>query len=174
MKALMTLLIIPAILGVISLLGFAGWLVKKGLYLEVLVINKSMIEFKGSENYALNYVLNSDKIVTPGNRKYRMDVDYIGLYWNGGDYEVKYPRLKEIARTVEKTDMIYFADAGGIQKSQVNKLNEGEEDRTVYGGINNTDYTLCRELIKQLFEKLRLETSIGEIAFRCKYKERAL
>jgi hypothetical protein len=67
MKALKTLLIIVAILAVIPLLGFAGWLVKKGLYLEILVVNKSMIEFKESENYAVNYVLNCNKIVTSGN-----------------------------------------------------------------------------------------------------------
>lgn len=148
MKTLKILLIIVSILVIIPLLGFAGWLLKRGLDLDVLVVNKSMTEFKGSENYAINYILNSEKVLTPGNRHYKMDVDHIGLHWNDGDYKIKYPRLKEITRTVEKTDILYFADAKGINKSQIKELKEGEKDKLEYGGINNTDYTLIREMIK--------------------------
>ncbi len=158
MKALKTLLIIVAVIVIIPLLGFAGWFVKKGFTMEILAVNKSMIEFKGSENYAVNYVLNSEKIVTSGNRRYQMNVDHIGLHWNEGDYKIKYPRLKDLSRIVEKTDLVYFADALGIQKSNVRALQENEEDRLEYGGINNTDYTLCRQFI-QSAKPLIIESS---------------
>lgn len=148
MKAIKTLLVIVIILIVIPLLGFAGWYIKKGFKLEVMVVNKSMIDYKGSENKAINYVLNSEKIFTSGNKKYHMDFHYDGLHWNDGEYEIRYPRLKDLNKTAEKIDLLYFADMMGIKKSQVGELKEGEKDGLEYGGVNNTDYLLCKKLIK--------------------------
>ncbi len=148
MKAFKTLLVIVIILVVIPLLGLAAWYVKKGFKMEVMVVNKSMIDYKGSENKAINYVLNSEKIFTSGNKKYHMNFNHSGLHWNEGDYEIRYPRLKDLSKTVDRVDLVYYADTKGILKSQVMELKEGEKDGVEYGGVNNTDYTLCRELIK--------------------------
>lgn len=149
MKVFKTLVIIVILVVGIPMLGFLGWfIVKKGFKLEVMVVNKSMIDYKGSENKAINYVLNSEKIFTAGNKKYHLDFHHVGLFWNEGEYEIRYPRLKDLNKTIDKVDMVYYADAKGIMKSQVKTLKEGEADGLEYGGVNNTDYTLCRELIK--------------------------
>lgn len=96
----------------------------------------------------MNYVLNSEKIFTAGNKKYHMDFHHVGLFWNDGEYEIRYPRLKDMNKTVENVGLVYFADMKGIKKSQLKDFKEGDKDGLEYGGVNNTDYTLCRELIK--------------------------
>lgn len=138
--ALVIILLLP-------LIGYAVWILRKGTPLQVFVVNKSMKNFKGSENKAFNYVLNTRKILATGHRAYNLRTDHYGLYWNNGDYRVNFPRLKELDRTAEKYDLFYYADAAGIRTSDLQKFTEAEEDRLVYGGINNTDYNLIKEIV---------------------------
>jgi hypothetical protein len=149
MKTLKVLSIIVLVIIVLPLLGYFAWLLKKGQALDVVVVNKTMTHFYNSENKAFNYILTSEKILTAGNRIYDLTKDHIGLFWNRGDYEIKYPRLKDVNRTAEKADLVYYADVTGIMTSQVKKLKPGSLDHLEYGGLNNTDYTLLRELISQ-------------------------
>jgi hypothetical protein len=147
MKTKKVLLAVILIILILPLLGFSGWLLKKGKPLEVFVVNKSMTNYQGSENKAFNYVLNTEKIMAQGNRSYNLKSDHFGLIWNNGDYRIKYPRLKELARTAEKYDMVYYADACGIRTSDVRKLASDESDKLEYGGINNTDYNFIKDLL---------------------------
>ena len=56
--------------------------------------------------------------------------------------------MKDIQRTVERSDLVYYADVSGIRKSDLSDLKAGEIDKLEYGGLNNTDYTFIREFIK--------------------------
>ena len=98
MKPIKVLIIVILAIVVLPLIGYAGWLLKKGNPLEVIVVNKSMTHFHGSENKAMNYVLTSKKVMALGNRPYNLKIDHIGLHWNNGDYRIHYPRLKEVSR----------------------------------------------------------------------------
>lgn len=148
MKTKKVLLIVVLVILVIPLAGYLGWLLKKGEPIEIFVVNKSMTGYNGSENKSFNYVLNREKIYTAANRAYDLRVDHYGLLWDDGSYRVKFPHLKDIQRTVERSDLVYYADVSGIRKSDLAKLKKGEPDKLEYGGLNNTDYTLIRELIK--------------------------
>ncbi len=148
MKAVKTIIIIVLVIVLIPLLGYATWFLKKGEYLRLFVVNKSLVEFRGSENKSFNFILNEEKIVTSGNRRYKMDVDHYGLTWNKGDYQVKFPRLKDLKRISDRTDFLYYADVSGIMKSDVRKLKEGEKDEIEYGGLNNSDYTMIRYMME--------------------------
>jgi hypothetical protein len=149
MKAIKVFAIVVLIILVVPLLGYAGWLLKKGQPLEVFVVNKSMTDFRRSENRALNNILIREKIFTSANRTYDLTIDHYGLLWNKGDYRIKFPRLNELEYMAEKADMIYYADASGILTSQVRDIKKDEPDMVEYGGLNNSDYTL----IRYFFEK---------------------
>ncbi len=144
MKAIKVLVIVVVVVLILPLLGYAGWLLKKGQPLEVFVVNKSMTAFKGSENRAMNNILIRDKFFTAANRTYDLSIDHYGLIWNKGEYRIKFPRLNELEHMAGKVDLIYYADASGIMTSQVRDLKKGEPDRVEYGGLNNSDYTLIR------------------------------
>ncbi len=147
MKTTRILIIVVLVIVIIPLIGYAGWMLTKGESLEVFVVNKSMTNYRGSENRAMNSVLNKQKILTAGNRLYNLKVDHYGLMWDNGDYRIKFPRLNELDRAAEISDVVYYADASGITTSDTRVLEEGEEDRIEYGGLNNTDYTFIRKLI---------------------------
>jgi hypothetical protein len=147
MKTTRVLIIVVLVIVIIPLIGYAGWMLKKGESLEVFVVNKSLTHYRGSENRAMNAVLTRQKVLTSGNRLYNLKVDHYGLLWNKGDYTVKFPRLNELDRAAEISDMVYYADASGIMTSDIRSLGEGEKDQVEYGGLNNTDYTFIRKLI---------------------------
>ncbi|MFC2080269.1 hypothetical protein ACFLRQ_02220 [Bacteroidota bacterium] len=147
MKTLKVLLYIIVIILLLPLVGYIGWQLRKGQRLEIIVVNKSLIKYNGSENKSMNYILDCEKVFNRGKRTYDLKVDHIGLHWNNGEYQIKYPRLSEVSRVAEKADLVYYADASGIMCSQVKKLKTGDEDHLEYGGLNNTDYTLIKELI---------------------------
>ena len=147
MKTIKVLAIVLLAVIILPFLAYSTWLIKKGHALDVMVINKFMTRFQGSENESFNYILNSKKLHTFGNRSYKLDVDNTGLIWNKGDYRINYPRLKDVERTVEKTNMVYYADASGIMTSQLKGYNEKQENKLEYGGLNHTDYILLKQLI---------------------------
>jgi len=149
MKTTRVLIIVVLVIVIIPLIGYAGWMLRKGESLEVFVVNKSLTEYRGSENRAMNSVLNRQKILTSGNRLYNLKTDHYGLLWDKGDFMVKFPRLNELDRTAEISDMVYYADASGIMTSDTRNLEEGEADQVEYGGLNNTDYTFIRKLISR-------------------------
>jgi len=148
MKTKKALIIIVLVILVIPAIGFAVWQLKKGEPVDVFVVNKSMTSYNGSENKTFNYVLNRNKIFTTANRPYDLKVDHYGLQWNNGDYRVNFPRLKDLERTAERADLVYYADVSGITTSDIGTLEDGEENKLEYGGLNNADYTLVREVIR--------------------------
>lgn len=149
MKTTKTLVIVILIILVIPLLGYAAWMIKKETKLDIFVVNKSMTNFRGSENKAFNYILNKEKVVTAGNRNYNLAIDHYGLIWNRDDYRIKFPRLDEVERAAEKADLVYYADVSGIKSSDSNASKQKRADKIVYKGLNNTDYTFIREVISR-------------------------
>lgn len=149
MKTTRVLIIVVLVIVVIPLIGYAGWLLKKGESLEVFVVNKSMTHYRGSENESMNSILDRQKVLTAGNRLYNLKVDHYGLLWDDGDYRVKFPRLKELDRAAELSDVVYYADVSGIMTSDTRDLGNGETDKVEYGGLNNTDYTFIKTLISE-------------------------
>ncbi len=149
MKKKKVFLIVLLVVLILPLVGYAGWMIRKGTQLEVFVVNKSMTGFRGSENRSLNYILNKEKVLTAGNRLYNLKFDHYGLIWNKGDHRIKFPRLHEVERIADKVDLIYYADVSGITLPEAKLSATGETDRTIYSGLNNTDYTLIREVISR-------------------------
>ncbi|MEX0987557.1 MAG: hypothetical protein WD052_08780 [Bacteroidales bacterium] len=149
MKKTKVLVIIVLVILLIPLTGYAAWMIKKGKSLEIFVVNKSMTDFRGSENKAMNYILHSEKVFTAGNRLYDLTIDHYGLLWNNGDYSVKFPRLKELERTVEKSDLVYYADVSGIRSADIKQGTLAGSSKVEYGGLNNSDYTFIREYMRE-------------------------
>jgi len=149
MKNTKILAVVVLIFLAIPLLGYAAWMIKKETQLEIFVVNKSMTNFRGSENKAFNYILNKEKIFTAGNRNYNLTIDHYGLIWNRDDYRIKFPRLDEVERAAEKADLVYYADVSGIKSFDSNASNQRKADKIVYQGLNNTDYTFIRESISR-------------------------
>lgn len=155
MKGTRILIVALIVLIVLPAAGYVGWLLKKSETLEVVVINKSYTTFKNSENRSLQHVLAHNKIQSIGKFMYDLSEQYYGLHWKDGEMVIKNPRLKDINRMVERTDLVYFADAFGVVEAD----NVGDATPVAYGGLNNTDYTLLRELIT------RDRTVVAECSF---------
>jgi len=149
MKGLKILAVIAALIILIPAMGYMYWLVRKGEEKEIVVINKTMMKYRGSENKVFNWILNNLKIMHLGHRPYDLRYDYYGSHFDKNSFRIEYPKLKEISKLVEKASIFYYADNQGYTPELLRS--EGYENigEFGYGGLNNTDYLLCREILEQ-------------------------
>ncbi|MBN1132629.1 MAG: hypothetical protein JXA39_06120 [Bacteroidales bacterium] len=145
MKTSRAIAIIFLVVILIPVSGFVSWYFKKGKELEIFFVNKSILNFKGTENKSFNWILNNQKILRPGKFPYDLKIQYFGTHIDGENNRIIYPRLSDLDRLVEKTDLVYYADISGIPASELKMSEPPEQDKLLYGGFNNTDYFLSRK-----------------------------
>lgn len=149
MKSLRIVIIIVAVIVLIPAFGHLYWLIKKGEEKEIVVINKTMLKYRGSENKAFNWILNNMKIMHTGSRPYDLRYDYYGSHFERNSFRIEYPKLKDIPRVVEKASVFYYADNQGYTAEELMDARIENVSEYGYGGLNNTDYLLCREIFNQ-------------------------
>ncbi|MFZ5939698.1 MAG: hypothetical protein ACOYXB_03910 [Bacteroidota bacterium] len=149
MKSLRIVIIIVAVIVLIPAFGHLYWLIKRGEEKEIVVINKTMLKYRGSENKAFNWILNNMKIMHTGSRPYDLRFDYYGSHFERNSFRIEYPKLKDIPRVVEKANVFYYADNQGYTAEELMDARIENVSEYGYGGLNNTDYLLCREIFNQ-------------------------
>jgi hypothetical protein len=96
--------------------------------------------------------LTNERFVKKENkRSYSYKTDYYGFYpkrplrdfkWDRKDY-----RLTDLINLAEKNDAIYFADTYGVFFNDwFRALNKSRKTRKLYGGLNNNDFLLIKEM----------------------------
>jgi len=147
MKTLKVTGIVVVIILIVPLLGYVGWLLKKGTNMEVIVVNKAMYSYHSSENSSLNYVLDSKKILTAANQPYNLKTDFLGIKELNGELKSNMPRLRDVDRIANEADLVYYADVSEpFLKKHKSSVNNENNDQAL-GGLNNTDYSFIRDII---------------------------
>ena len=127
------------------------WLIKPSRSLDVIIVDKSVRDFRYTGHRSLTWVLNENKFRHGLNNKYRLSRDYYGFVplrpRNSGNYMLRRYLLSDITDLVSQSDVIYFADMYGVYfnewyKSQLPR----DASSKIIGGINNNDYWLLKNL----------------------------
>jgi hypothetical protein len=134
---------------VILALPFAGrlfWLMKGSKTLNILIVNKSVEKTSFNEVKALNWTLNFEKYENSGGELYDFKNDYLGYYPEAPDEErrIKSFKLEDIKSLAEKNDALFFIDNSGVK---INKTGKKISKITFYGGFNQNDYSLLKEMV---------------------------
>jgi len=101
---------------------------------------------------SFNWILTNERFVKKENKSsYSYKKDYYGFYpqrplrekkWDRNDY-----RLTDLINLADKSDAIYFADTYGVFFNDWYKgINRSRKSRKMYGGLNNNDYLLIKEM----------------------------
>jgi hypothetical protein len=149
MKTTRTILIIVLIIIILPFFGYFLWIIQKDHALDLMIVNKSVIDDKSNEVRSVNWVLNYNKIVKSSKNSYDYTRDYYGFYPEPL-YETEYIRsfkLEDIPVVSDLYDGVYFVDNEGVKPEMVN-----DAIKTEYGGLNQNDYLL----LKEMYEKGKL------------------
>ncbi len=148
MKAYRLIIILLVLIIALPFAGRLFWLVKKNRPVNIVIIDKSVWKSSQNEVKTINWTLNNQKFVDSLGELYNYHYDYLGYFPDAvtQDRRIKSFKLEDIPAMVENMDMLFFADNAGIQ---INRNENKPLSGISYGGFNQNDYFLLKEMINR-------------------------
>jgi len=145
MKILKPLLVLFALIILIPLFGYFLWVIQKSDTMDIMIVNKTVEKVSKNEMRSLNWVLNYNKIVKSSSNPYNYEKDYFG-YHPEPVYEGQYIqsfKLKDIATLKDQYEALIYLDNEGVKL-----VDPVKSKNSYYGGFNQSDYLLLKEMSK--------------------------
>jgi hypothetical protein len=152
-----TLLVIIIVLVVIALplLNLIRWNFQTKRPIDIILVDKSVPTLERENHKSFTWILTNERFVKKEKkRSYSYKKDYYGFIpirpLRDKKYDKNDYRLTDVISLAEKSDAVYFADTYGVSFNDWYKgLNRRRRDRKLYGGLNNNDYLLLKEMISR-------------------------
>ena len=120
--------------------------------MDIILVDKTVPTLEREKHKSINWILTNERFVKKEKkRSYSYIKDYYGFYpirplrekqWGRNDY-----RLTDLIALAEKNDAVYFADTYGVFFNDWYKgINRSRKSRKLYGGLNNNDFLLIKEM----------------------------
>ena len=151
-KILLIVVVIVVVLVALPLVKFIGWTFQTKKPLNIILVDKTVPTLERLNHKSFNWVLTNERFVKRENGNgYSYKKDYYGFVptrplrefgWTKNEY-----RLTDLKELPAKNDAVYFTDTYGVFSNDWYKgLNRNRRSRMIYGGLNNTDNLLIKEM----------------------------
>ncbi|SDA44705.1 hypothetical protein SAMN03080617_00511 [Algoriphagus alkaliphilus] len=133
----------------LPLFSFAIWHLLPGKKLDILVINKTVINQSYQEHAGLFWSLNHLKYKKSDGEFYQIDKDYLGFFPTGKqDFgmskDLKGKSQDEIRALVRQQDLLYIADTYGVYEGDFSNRQNVQITKKIYGGLDYADLQMLR------------------------------
>ncbi len=151
-RSAIILIVILVILLIVPAYSFLKWAFQPKQALNVLVIDKTVPDLEKTEHRSLFWILVHNRFVKKeGNKNYHFRKDYFGFMpqkpLRNKEYDISRVRLSDIINLAEQNDAIYVTDTYGVYFNDwYQGINRSRRSRMIYGGLNNSDYLLLKEM----------------------------
>jgi hypothetical protein len=150
-----TLLIVAIILTVIialPVINLIRWTFQTKKPMDIILVDKTVPTLDREKHKSFDWILTNERFVKKEKKNsYSYKKDYYGFIptrplheklWLRNDY-----RLTDLINLAEKNDAVYFADTYGVFFNDWYKgINRSRKSRKMYGGLNNNDFLLIKEM----------------------------
>lgn len=151
-KTLLIVVIILAVIIALPVINLIRWSAQPKKPLDVIIVDKTVPTLEREHHKSFSWILTNDRFVhKEKNTIYSYTKDYFGFYpqrpirekkWDRNDY-----RLTDVISLAEKNDAIYFTDTYGVFFNDwFRGINKSRKSRKIYGGLNNNDFLLIKEM----------------------------
>ena len=151
-KTLLILVIILAVILALPVINLIRWSFQSKKPLDIIIVDKTVPTLEREHHKPFTWILTNERFVKKENRaSYSFTKDYFGFFpqrplrdkkWDRNDY-----RLADIINLANKNDAIYFTDTYGVFFNDwFRGINKSRKSRKIYGGLNNTDFLLLKEM----------------------------
>jgi len=152
MKTIKTVVVILIILILIPVSSWIVWSFKASRPLNVLVMNKTVLDLMNREHGAIFWVLLNEKFVKSDGKAYHNQKDYYGFHplkpLRTRKYEVQRIKLEEVEKLASEYDMAYFSDTYGVFFNDWYRSETHTGKGTlIEGGLNNSDYLFIKAML---------------------------
>ena len=150
-KALLIVVIILAVVIALPVINLIRWTFQSKKPLDIILVDKTVPNPNREKHKSFDWILTNERFVKKEGGSYNYKKDYYGFIpkislreklLDRNDY-----RLTDVIGLAEKNDAIYFADTYGVYTNDwFLGLNKSRKSRKMYGGLNNTDFLLIKEM----------------------------
>lgn len=151
-KTLLIVVIILAVIIALPVINLIRWNAQTKKPLDIIIVDKTVPTLEREHHKPFIWILTNDRFVKKeSNTSYSYIKDYFGFFpqhpirdkkWDRNDY-----RLTDLIGLAEKNDVIYFTDTYGVFFNDwFRGINKSRKSRKIYGGLNNNDFLLLKEM----------------------------
>jgi len=151
-KTLLIVIIILAVIIALPVINLIRWNVQTKKPLDIIIVDKTVPTLEREHHKPFTWILTNNRFVKKeSNTSYSYTKDYFGFFpqhpirdkkWDRNDY-----RLTDLIGLAEKNDAIYFTDTYGVFFNDwFRGINKSRKSRKIYGGLNNNDFLLLKEM----------------------------
>jgi hypothetical protein len=151
-KTLLIVVIILAVILALPVINLIRWSFQSKKPLDIIIVDKTVPTLEREHHKPFTWILTNQRFVKKENSaSYSYSKDYFGFFpqrplrekkWDRNDY-----RLADVINLANKNDAIYFTDTYGVFFNDwFRGINKSRKSRKIYGGLNNTDFLLLKEM----------------------------
>jgi hypothetical protein len=151
-KSLLIVIIILAAILFLPLINLIRWTFQEKKPMDIILVDKTVPDLERVKHKSFNWILTNERFVKKEKKSsYSYKKDYYGFYplrplrekqWGRNDY-----RLSNVIKMAESVDALYITDTYGVFFNDWYKgINRSRKSRKLYGGLNNTDFLLIKEM----------------------------
>jgi len=151
-KPLLIVIIILGVIIVLPVINLIRWTFQSKKPMDIILVDKTVPTLDREKHKSFNWILTNERFVKKETKtSYSYRKDYYGFYpqrplrekkWDRNDY-----RLTDLINLAENNDAVYFTDTYGVFFNDWYKgINRSRKSRKMYGGLNNNDYLLIKEM----------------------------
>ena len=151
-KTLLIVVIILAVIIALPVTNLIRWSLQLKKPLDIIIVDKTVPTLEREHHKSFNWILTNKRFVKKESKtSYSYKKDYFGFFpqrplrdhkWDRNDY-----RLTDLISLADKNDAIYFADTYGVFFNDWYRgINKSRKSRKIYGGLNNNDFLLLKEM----------------------------
>ena len=151
-KTLLIVVIILAVIIALPVINLIRWSFQSKMPLDIIIVDKTVPTLEREHHKPFNWILTNERFVKKDKKTgYSYKKDYYGFVpkrpirerlWDKNEY-----RLNDVINLAKQNDAVYFADTYGIYFNDWYRgLNKSRRSRKIYGGLNNNDFLLIKEM----------------------------
>jgi hypothetical protein len=151
-KTLLIVVIILAVIIALPVINLIRWSAQPKKPLDIIIVDKTVPTLEREHHKSFNWILTNKRFVKKESKtSYSYKKDYFGFFpqrplrdhkWDRNDY-----RLTDLISLADKNDAVYFADTYGVFFNDWYRgINKSRKSRKIYGGLNNNDFLLLKEM----------------------------
>ncbi|MCD6566977.1 MAG: hypothetical protein J7K53_13650 [Bacteroidales bacterium] len=150
-KSLILFIIILIVILFFPVLNIVKWGVQPKRPLDVLILDKTVPTYDRYNHKSFHWILTHNKYVKGNKRLYSYKKDYFGFVplrpLRDKQWEPRRIRFAQIIELADSLDALYYADTYGVYFNDwYHGINRSNRSRLIYGGLNNSDYSLLKEM----------------------------
>jgi hypothetical protein len=151
-KTLLIVVIILAVIIALPVINLIRWSVQAKKPMDIIIVDKTVPTMDREHHKPFTWILTNNRFVKKEKKtSYSYTKDYYGFYpqrpirdkkWDRNEY-----RLSDLLNLADKNDAVYFTDTYGVFFNDwFRGINKSRKSRKIYGGLNNNDFLLIKEM----------------------------